>query len=187
MANWFRLCENRHTDRHRQLRIAQGPLPPHLLPPLSLPPPVRLSPPLLLCLHTHPFSKWKRPVSSLLSVLSSSPGPSFCSLRPSWVLLLVVSVRTVAVGGWRIALSERARAGPTCSACSDMDSEYSYLWSQSTITDWSLKRLPLLLLVFHACTWLCHFVKLKDMFMYCTSAKRLQCHCTKSHWLNGLF
>lgn len=30
MANWFRLCENRHTDRNRQLRIAQGPLPPHL-------------------------------------------------------------------------------------------------------------------------------------------------------------
>lgn len=76
MANWFRLCENRHTDRHRQLRIAQGPLPPHL----SLLLASLLSTCLHLsssCLHTHPFSKWKRPVSSLLSVLSSSPGPFF--------------------------------------------------------------------------------------------------------------
>lgn len=127
MANWFRLCENRHTDRNRQLRIAQGPLPPPSPPsfPLLSLPPVQLSPPLLLCLHTHPFSEWKRPVSSLLSVLSSSPGPSFPpSVRPG-VLLVVVSVWTVAVGGWRIALSERARAGPTCSACSDMDSEFA--------------------------------------------------------------
>lgn len=127
MANWFRLCENRHKDRNRQLRIAQGPLPPHLSFLLAsfLSAYLHLS---SFCLHTHPFYEWKRPVSSLLSVLSSSPGPSFPpSIRP-WVLLLVASVWTVAVGGWRIALSERARAGPTCSACSDMDSEYS-LWS----------------------------------------------------------
>ncbi len=134
---------------------------------------------LLLCLHTHPFSKWKRPVSSLLSVLSSSPGPSFSSFRPSWVLLLAVSVWTVAVGGWRIALSERARAGSTCSACSDTDSEYSFS-DHSPPSRIDLSRDCLCYcLSFHACTWLCHFVRLKDMFMYCTSAKRLQCHCTK--------
>lgn len=187
MANWFRLCENRHTDRHRQLRIAQGPLPPHLFPPLSLPPSCPListSPPL-------------PPHTPLLQVEEASFIPPFCplfllgsllsSFRPSWVLLLAVSVWTVAVGGWRIALSERARAGPTCSACSDMDSEYSISdHSPPSRTDLSRDCLCYCL-SFHACTWLCHFVKLKDMFMYCTSAKRLQCRRTKSHRLNGLF
>lgn len=175
MANWFRLCENRHKDRHRQLRIAQGPLPPHPSPLLSLPP-VRLCPPL-------------PPHTPLLRVEEASFIPPFCPLfllgcllsyfRPSWVPLLpVVSMWTVAVGGWKIALSERARAGPTCSARSDTDSECSYLWSQSTITDWSLKRPPWLLLVFHACTWFCHFVKLKDIFMY---LKRLECRCAEAN------
>lgn len=181
MANWFRLCENRHTDRHRQLRIAQGPLPPHLFPPLSLPP-VHLSPPLLLL----------PPHTPLLQVEEASFIPPFCplflpgsllfllpSVRP-WVLLLAVSVWTVAVGGWRIALSERARAGPTCSACSDMDSEYSISnHSPPSRTDLSRDCLCYCLsfMHVHGCVILS---KLKDMFMYCTSAKRLQCRCTKA-------
>lgn len=44
------------------------------------------------CLHTHPFSKWKRPVSCLLSVLSSSPGPFF----PSFVLPSILGAAAVA-------------------------------------------------------------------------------------------
>lgn len=47
--------------------------------------------------------------------------PLLLSLLLPLLLLVVVTVWTVAVGGWRIALSRRARAGPTCSACNITD------------------------------------------------------------------
>lgn len=80
MANWFRLCENRHTDRHRQLRIAQGPPPPPppSFPSSSPPPPVHLSaplPPLLLRMEEANFI------------------PPFCPLfLPGSLLFLLLSV-----------------------------------------------------------------------------------------------
>lgn len=171
--------EQTHSHRHRQLRIAQGPLPhpPSPFSPSSSSSPPPPSPSCPLVSSSSSFLPPLPPHTPLLRVEEASfippfcplflPGfPSFSSLRPSWVLLLLVPVWTVAVGGWRIALSRRARAGSTCSACSDTDSEYSISRSQppnpllpppSRTVSLSLKRLPLLLLVSHACTWLCHY------------------------------
>lgn len=142
---------------------------PLILPPVHLAPPLPLLPP-----HT-----------PLLQMEEASFIPPFCPLFlpgsllssccPSWVLLLVASVWTVAAGGWRIALSERAWAGPTCSACSVTDSENSliavrHLGRISQETAFATARLSCMYTV------VSFLSKPKDMFMYCTSAKRLQCH-----------
>lgn len=177
MANWFRLCENRHTDRHRQLRIAQGPLPPHLFPPLS-PLPVHLSSSSSASTHTPSPSGRGQFHPSFLSSLPPRVPPS---LLPS-ILGAAAGGAGVDSSGWWVedCVERESQSGAYLLGMQRYGLWIIYLWSQSTITDCSLKRLPLLLLVFHACTWLCHFVKLKDMFMYCTSAKRLICHCTKA-------